>query len=760
MASNLRRTEDLQRVKTRELVLQHTDGSYPTEGQVMVAGVEGRVEFTPVFSLDASGNMMVPGSLFVGGSVVTTGLYVNGPFSVDISHIVAGDLSAGSAAVGTLDASAATMTDLTVDRVHVLDYIDDADQISSLNTNLVRAVQVLAGSENPNDQPTVGMALDVSGDALVRGGLTVTGSVSVSGDLVQDGDVAIVGNLDVSGNLDLSGGLSVSGPVGLSGGLSVGGTVDVSGLVVGGSADITGEVVVGGMLTVDGSANVAGHLGVDGSANVIGTLYVGPNGDRGLVAVEDASGTAFKMRNLTAHGELFVADAGSGDTWTPILQCDATTNSFNIYDSSRNTVLVHVDTCGAYIGTPMDVSGTIRAGDICCNSITLLNAPSSGVLTYDSGGLKVNGVPVGGGASTTPLTPLTVAVGTGGPSIVYNASTNATSGNWSSATLPGGVSTVYCAEWNGKYWLALSNLGALHSLDGRTWTQKSVLKGDALPAAPTTATLASNGEMWLAGYSGAGPIYASTDGITWYAATTSQTATYGFFWTGSYWLALGTGPDPSWAVAKSIDGFTWAAFPTGGGLSTQMTTAYGMASDGSMNIVVGVNAGDPGITRVLYASVSNLTTWTPTFYTSISVDNTPRCITYNGTRWIIGGDVPQLSYSTDGLSWTSVSGVAFGDLPGNPILSVVWSGSYFIAVGPSYVSGSTVYRRYYSYDGISWFNSGASSPSINYTCTRSNNIWKTPPASFSFADILTISAANGGLRNLAAYVAKQGTTYL
>ena len=185
-----------------------------------------------------------------------------------------------------------------------------------------------------------------------------------------------------------------------------------------------------------------------------------------------------------------------------------------------------------------------------------------------------------------------------------------------------------------------------------------------------------------------------------------------------------------------------------------MTTAYSMASDGSMNIVVGVNAGDTGgITRVLYASVSDLTTWAETYYTSMSVDNTPRSIIYNGTVWVVGGDVPQISYSANGLDWE----VALSDA-GSPILSITWSGSYFVAVGPSY-AGPT-YRRYYSYNGATWNNSGAISPQIEYTCVRSNNIWKTPPATFSSTDILNRLAATGGLTALMSYVAKQGTTYL
>lgn len=71
MASSLRRTDDLQRLKTRNLILQNTDGTYPTVGGILyidsatghvgdtsgatITG-DGRISCTNISALDPTGN--------------------------------------------------------------------------------------------------------------------------------------------------------------------------------------------------------------------------------------------------------------------------------------------------------------------------------------------------------------------------------------------------------------------------------------------------------------------------------------------------------------------------------------------------------------------------------------------------------------------------------------------------------------------------------------------------------------------------------
>jgi hypothetical protein len=84
MASHQRRTEDLLRLKTRSLVLQNMDGSYPVGGAVpSVADTSGTVGFTPV-TIDASGNMTVPGNLTVDGltNITISSIDISGTLTV------------------------------------------------------------------------------------------------------------------------------------------------------------------------------------------------------------------------------------------------------------------------------------------------------------------------------------------------------------------------------------------------------------------------------------------------------------------------------------------------------------------------------------------------------------------------------------------------------------------------------------------------------------------------------------------------------
>jgi len=113
MASNQRRTEDLLRVKTRELVFQNRDGSYPLANAVprMNTG-QGSVGWSRI-TIDASSNMTIPGNLNVVGTSTINNVdiasvlgdfEVKGALVVDLSANIKGDLDvSGNADVkGTL----------------------------------------------------------------------------------------------------------------------------------------------------------------------------------------------------------------------------------------------------------------------------------------------------------------------------------------------------------------------------------------------------------------------------------------------------------------------------------------------------------------------------------------------------------------------------------------------------------------------------------------------------------------------------------
>ncbi len=83
MASNLRRTDDLQRLKTRELVLQGTDGTYPTQGGIpYISNATGLVAVSEGATVDSAGNMITD-TLVVGNQDnIGNSLEVNGNASV------------------------------------------------------------------------------------------------------------------------------------------------------------------------------------------------------------------------------------------------------------------------------------------------------------------------------------------------------------------------------------------------------------------------------------------------------------------------------------------------------------------------------------------------------------------------------------------------------------------------------------------------------------------------------------------------------
>ena len=226
MASHQRRTEDLLRLKTRSLVLQNMDGSYPVEGAIpFVTDLSGDVGFTTgpeSVIIDSSGNMTVPGNLTVDG---LTNITVVGQRL---------DLSGGPCPA-----------------------ITSSSSVSVLPANGFVGIGKCA--------PTV--ALDVSGALAVSGTSTLTGDVSMGGTLAVSGSSVLAGDVGVGKiptvAMDVSGALAVSGTSTLTGDVSMGGTLAVSG-----SSVLTGDVGVGKTPAV--ALDVSGYAII--SSNNIATL--------------------------------------------------------------------------------------------------------------------------------------------------------------------------------------------------------------------------------------------------------------------------------------------------------------------------------------------------------------------------------------------------------------------------------------------------------------------------------------------------------
>lgn len=114
MASHLRRTEDLQRLKTRELVYQYTDGTFPTQNAIAyVTDTQGTIGFSSA-TIDPSGSIVIPCALsaadgaFVvqcnGNTIIEESLMVGGPHTAVHTLDVSGPVYiSGTSGASTTD---------------------------------------------------------------------------------------------------------------------------------------------------------------------------------------------------------------------------------------------------------------------------------------------------------------------------------------------------------------------------------------------------------------------------------------------------------------------------------------------------------------------------------------------------------------------------------------------------------------------------------------------------------------------------------
>lgn len=101
MASHLRRTDDLERLKTRSIVLQNSDGTYPATNGAMYVSTGGTVAVSASATVDGSGNLVCKtATVGTGGGGTPTVLTVNGNALVHGNATVTG-FGPGRGTVGT-----------------------------------------------------------------------------------------------------------------------------------------------------------------------------------------------------------------------------------------------------------------------------------------------------------------------------------------------------------------------------------------------------------------------------------------------------------------------------------------------------------------------------------------------------------------------------------------------------------------------------------------------------------------------------------
>jgi len=173
MASNQRRTDDLLRLKTRGLIYQNPDGSYPAADAVpFVTDASGTIGFSPV-KINSGGDMIVPGDLIVKGETYQTvaGIILTGACpAISATPSMSLQPSGGNVGVGTCTPLA------TLDVSGSLHVIG----MSNLDDTYINGDLNVVGTSSL-DHTLINGNLDVSGGNIKMGSNTFSAILDISG---------------------------------------------------------------------------------------------------------------------------------------------------------------------------------------------------------------------------------------------------------------------------------------------------------------------------------------------------------------------------------------------------------------------------------------------------------------------------------------------------------------------------------------------------------------------------------------------------
>jgi hypothetical protein len=262
---------------------------------------------------------------------------------------------------------------------------------------------------------------------------------------------------------------------------------------------------------------------------------------------------------------------------------------------------------------------------------------------------------------------------------------------------------------------AASGHATNYSYDGITWFQGNSLNTTA--GNVDGATAYGDGKFIRTNY--AGLVSISTNGVTWTTPTSAPSFANVMYY-GNNRFVMHSGSSGSNQIAYSLNGSTWtyATAPIAGSL------AYGNGKFFLLN------------TTAVYTS-TDAVTWTNSNTTNppqyrlygappipssfgYTFGNPNNAIFYGGGKFIgFASDQPAfysstgatfsniVSYSSDGINWTSVANMPSSSLWGQ----ASYGNGIFVAVGRN-SSGQTIYA--YSGDGINW-TAGPGTPSYAHT---------------------------------------------
>ena len=364
-----------------------------------------------------------------------------------INQLTVGGLTGGTGMFGYLSVNGFTggtgsFHDLTVDRLHINEYINDVNHVSTISADYIAGAKIRAGDENAAAVRDQYEALYVKGDAYVEGGFT-GGSLSTNG-LIRGGSLNVTGGA-TAGSFSTTG-LIQGGSLNVTGGATAG-SFSTTGLIQGGSLNVTGGATAGSLSTTElivtggatagsfsttgpiqgASLNVTGGVtanSLSSSTVYVDNIYPFPAGSTGFLGISSgilvtnvntidaAKATTISMGQTDTAGGSSVTAYLVGDDSSGFGGDDNNKEQFCWYSYPKGTTNVYkVESTPLKAGTtgPAGVAGAI--GDK-----YLYGSVQVGTNLAINGNLTVNTPGVITGIGATPTGSITMFAGASAPS--------------------------------------------------------------------------------------------------------------------------------------------------------------------------------------------------------------------------------------------------------------------------------------------------------------------------------------------------------